>query len=171
VTSKTATLPRPREAMRKAAPADRPKLAFARDDAAGRATQTAPPPRILVVEDDFLVAADIESALLEAGFEVIEIAETADSALAAVVAGKPSLVLMDIRLAGTRDGIDAAIEIYRKHGIRCLFTSAHSDELARSRAEPARPLGWLQKPYTMVRLIDAVNQVLSDLADSDPRAC
>jgi DNA-binding NarL/FixJ family response regulator len=115
------------------------------------------------VEDDYLVAADVEAALLDAGLEVAGIAETAESALAGVVAEKPSLILMDIRLAGGRDGIDAALEIYRDHGIRSLFASAHSDALARARAEPARPLGWLQKPYSMRRLVEAVNEALSDL--------
>jgi len=169
VTSKTATLPRPREAARIAAPADKPKRSFARDDAAGRAKEPALRPRILIVEDDFLVAADVEAALLDAGFEVVGIAETADGALAAVAAEKPSLVLMDIRLAGARDGIEAAIDIYRKHGIRCLFASAHSDALARGRAQPAQPLGWLQKPYSMGRLVEAVSRALSDLSDESPR--
>jgi DNA-binding NarL/FixJ family response regulator len=165
VTSKTATLPRSREAARIAAPADRPQLAFARDDAAGRAKEPANRSRILIVEDDFLVAADVEAALLDAGFEIAGIAETAETALASVVAEKPSLVLMDIRLAGSRDGIDTAIELYRDHGIRCLFASAHSDALARSRAGAAKPLGWLQKPYSMGRLVEAVNRALADLAD------
>ena len=86
------------------------------------------------------------------------------SALALAMTQKPTLVLMDIRLAGQRDGIDAAIEIYRVLGTRCLFTSAHSDGLARSRAEPAQPVGWLQKPYSMARLVDAVRQALAGMA-------
>jgi len=167
VTSKTATLPRSREATRSAAPAGQPKLAFARDDAAGRAKEPASRQRILIVEDDYLVAADVEAALLDAGFEVVGIAETAESALTYVMTERPSLVLMDIRLAGSRDGIDTAIDIYRDHGIRSLFASAHSDKVARTRAEAAKPLGWLQKPYTMARLVEAVNHALSDLADED----
>ena len=92
----------------------------------------------------------------------VGVAETADSAVALATAQKPALVLMDIRLASGGDGIDAAIRIYRDHGIRSLFASAHSDVLARNRAEPARPLGWLQKPYTMDRLVDAVKQALAE---------
>ena len=54
----------------------------------------------------------------------------------------------------------------RDHGIRSLFASAHSDALARSRAAPAEPLGWLQKPYSMGRMVDAVKEALSELSDA-----
>ena len=167
---KTASLPksasqggRP-DVERWAAPATRPQLAFARDDTAGAAKGPAQAARILIVEDDFLVASDVEAALLDAGFDVIGVAETSAAALALATAQKPSLIVMDIRLAGPRDGIDTAIEIYRDHGIRSLFASAHSDSLARGRAEPAAPLGWLQKPYSMSQLVDAVKGALSELS-------
>ena len=128
-------------------------------------TPRAAPARILVVEDDFLVAADIELALIDAGFDVVGVAESADHAVALAAAEQPALILMDIRLAGGSDGIDAAIRIYREQGIRCLFASAHTDTIARKRAEPAQPLGWLQKPYTMGRVVDAVKQALSNKSD------
>jgi DNA-binding NarL/FixJ family response regulator len=169
---KTASLPksasqagRP-DAGRWAVPADKSRLAFARDDAAGAAKEPAAPARILIVEDDFLVASDVEAALLDAGFDVVGVAETGDAAIAFAISQKPALILMDIRLAGPRDGIDTAIEIYRHHRIRCLFASAHSDALARRRAAPAEPLGWLQKPYSMGRLVDAVRKALSELSDA-----
>jgi DNA-binding NarL/FixJ family response regulator len=151
------------DAERWAATADKPGRAVARSGATGPIEQPAAQPRILIVEDDFLVAADVEAALLDAGLDVVGVAETADSALALAMAQKPTLVLMDIRLAGVRDGIDAAIEIHRVLGTRCLFTSAHSDGPARSRAEPAQPLGWLQKPYSMGQLVDAVRQALAGM--------
>jgi DNA-binding NarL/FixJ family response regulator len=165
VTRKTSSLPRPSAGDRSAAPPERPKLVFARDDATGAAKQTETPARILVVEDDFLVATDVEAALLDAGFDVVGVAETAEHAIELAAAENPALILMDIRLAGRRDGIDTAIQIYREHGIRCLFASAHSDGLARNRAEPAKPLGWLQKPYTMDRLVAAVKQALAAASD------
>ena len=129
-------------------------------------TPRAAPARILVVEDDFLVAADIELALIDAGFDVVGVAESADHAVALAAAEQPALVLMDIRLAGGSDGIDAAIRIYRDQGIRSLFASAHSDEPAKRRAAAAQPLGWLQKPYAMDRLIDAVRSALSGGPDA-----
>ena len=151
--------------MHQAAPTLKPKPVFARDDAAGMAKEPATPARILIVEDDFLVAIDVETALLDAGFNVVGIAESADRAVEFAALQKPALILMDIRLAGGGDGIDAAIRIYREHGIRCVFASAHTDTIARSRAELAQPLGWLQKPYTMGGLVDAVKQALSNKSD------
>ena len=70
---------------------------------------------------------------------------------------------MDIRLAGARDGIDTAFELFRLHNIRCIFASAYSDHEARQRAAPALPLGWLQKPYTMGSLTAAVREAVSEL--------
>ena len=162
MTAKTASQPRTPDGTRRAAAAARPKLAFAKDDARGTIMEPARPARILIVEDDFLVAADVEAALLDAGFNVVGIAESADRAVEFAAVQKPALILMDIRLAGDSDGIDAAVEIYREHGIRSLFASAHSDAVARARAEPARPLGWLPKPYSMGRMLDAVRSALSE---------
>jgi FixJ family two-component response regulator len=74
---------------------------------------------------------------------------------------------MDIRLAGARDGVDAAVEIFRELGLRAVFATAHSDTAVRRRAEPASPLGWLQKPYTTLSLVEAVRRAVKDL--STPR--
>ena len=116
------------------------------------------------MEDDFLVAEDVETTLLGEGFDVVGVAESAGRAMELAATQKPALILMDIRLAGGSDGIDAAIQIYRDHGIRCLFASAHSDLHARKRAEFAQPLGWLQKPYTIAQLVDSVKRALSDVS-------
>src|SRR5262245_27672204 len=66
------------------------------------------PVRVLVVEDDFLIAMQTEVALTSAGFEVVGPATTAEEAVALASEAQPTLVVMDIRLASTRDGIDAA---------------------------------------------------------------
>lgn len=110
-----------------------------------------------------MIALDIETALREAGFDVVGVARTADHAIAMAVAKKPILVIMDIRLAGARDGIDAAVEIYRKSGIRCVFATAHSDRETLTRAAGARPVGWLAKPYTTSMLVHTVQQAIAAL--------
>jgi DNA-binding NarL/FixJ family response regulator len=118
---------------------------------------------VLIVEDDYLIAMEAESVLADAGFELVGIAATADEAIAIATRRRPALALMDIRLAGKRDGVDAALELYREHGIRCIFATAHSDQEVLGRAEPACPLGWLQKPYTMPSLVQAVRRALDEV--------
>ena len=160
------SLPDPVE--RCALPPHRPRLVFARDDLSGTDKRLPEVTRILVVEDDYLVAMQIEAALQEAGLETAGIAATAEEAIELAVSQRPALAVMDIRLSGKRDGIDAAVELFREHGVRCVFATAHNDRDTRVRAEPAFPLGWLQKPYTMASLVEIVRQALNDLNDGTP---
>ena len=106
-----------------------------------------PPRRILIVEDELFVAMDIESVVLRAGHQVVGFAGTAEGAIALAQETGPDLVLMDIRLAGARDGIDAAIEIRERFDIPSLIISAYTDAPTRERAMPARPLGFITKPF------------------------
>jgi DNA-binding NarL/FixJ family response regulator len=163
VIPKRSAAPRSSQPQSSAAPRDRPQLAFARDDATGAGKRTDRPERILVVEDDFLVATQIESALIDAGLEVAGVAATGEDAIELALSEKPRLVVMDIRLAGDRDGIDTALHLFAEHGIRCIFATAHHDEQSRRRAAPARALGWLHKPYTMTSLVGMVRTALDEL--------
>jgi DNA-binding NarL/FixJ family response regulator len=115
---------------------------------------------ILIVEDDFLIAMEAENALADAGFRVSGVAATAEQALALAKKERPSVVVMDIRLAGARDGIDAAGDLYRELGLRCLFATANDDPATRVRAEPFTPIGWLAKPYTMGSLVALVRHAV-----------
>jgi DNA-binding NarL/FixJ family response regulator len=123
-------------------------------------------PRILIVEDDFFVALDLEAGLTDAGMKVVGPARTAEEAVALARAENPRLAVMDIRLASARDGIEAALDLYRDFGIRSIFASAHADPSFRKRAEPASPLGWLQKPYTVDAVVTTVRQAIADLENS-----
>lgn len=116
--------------------------------------------RILVVEDEFLVSMEIEAALQSAGYVVAGVATSYEEAVALAGATDPDLVLMDIRLRGAKDGIDAAIEIKRRFGLQCVFVSAHVDELTRERGQAANPLGWISKPFVSQRLLDTVRAAL-----------
>ena len=122
------------------------------------------PARILVVEDDFLIALQTEAALTEAGFHVVGTATSAEEAVALAKEKRPSLAVMDIRLASERDGINAAKELFRDYDIRCIFVTAHDDPYTRNRAEPCAPLGWLTKPYSMTSLVTLVTKALSTLS-------
>src|SRR4051794_31532714 len=118
--------------------------------------------RILVVEDDFLIAMQTEAALVAAGFHVIGTAATAEQAIALAEKERPALAVMDIRLASKRDGIDAARELYHEFNIRCIFATAHDDETTRKRAAPYAPLGWLAKPYTSASLVALVTAAVGE---------
>lgn len=116
---------------------------------------------VLIVEDDFLIAMQTEIALADAGFLVIGVATTAEEALSLARAARPWLAVMDIRLSGRRDGIDAAGDLFRELGIRCVFATAHDDQQTRARAAPYAPLGWLAKPYTTASLVAVVREAAS----------
>jgi two-component system, response regulator PdtaR len=121
------------------------------------------PPRILVVEDQYFVAIDCEQQLRSAGYDVVALATTAKEAVDLAERERPDLVLMDIRLASNTDGVDAAIVIYERLGIRSVFCSGHADAKVRELAQRARPLGWLDKPYTAGALIEIVEEALGEL--------
>lgn len=123
------------------------------------------PLRILIVEDQPFVALDCEATLTARGHEVVDIASSAQAAAKLAERHRPDLILMDIRLSGSRTGLEAAIEIHRNLGIRSLFASAHADDFTRQLAEPARPLGWLNKPYTCEELVSAVEACVVHLDD------
>jgi two-component system, response regulator PdtaR len=120
------------------------------------------PGRILIVEDDYMVALSNEWALTDAGFEVVATVASGEEALAAATQARPDLVLMDIRLAGPMDGIDAALAL-RALGLRCVFASAHSDPGTVARGEAAQPLAWIRKPFTDMALVGAVRQAIGRL--------
>jgi two-component system, response regulator PdtaR len=122
------------------------------------------PARLLLVEDDFLISMEMERVLTDAAFVVVGIASSADEAVQMAREEEPDLAVMDIRLIGKRDGVDAAIEIFNETGIRCLFASAHNDADTRQRASDAQPLGWLSKPYSPEALVEAVRDALAQRA-------
>jgi two-component system, response regulator PdtaR len=144
-----------------AAPLHWPQMSLAREDAARSDKHIEPPRRILVVEDDFLVANEIEVALSDAGFDIAGVVASADEAVELAESRRPTLVVMDVQLAGERDGIHAAVEIFRKLATRCIFATAYCDQYLLERARPAMPLGWLQKPYSIYALVNAVRRALN----------
>jgi DNA-binding NarL/FixJ family response regulator len=118
--------------------------------------------KVLIAEDDYLIAMQADEALASAGFEVTGPATTAEEAVSMASSDRPAVVVMDIRLAGKRDGIDAAREIFGTLGIRCIFASAHDDPATRQRAAAYAPYGWLSKPYTMSSLVKLVSDSIDE---------
>jgi CheY-like chemotaxis protein len=116
--------------------------------------------RVLIVEDEAFVRLDLELALTSAGYAVIGSAVSADDAVSKAENERPDLVLMDIRLVGDRDGIDAALEIRRRFDIPSLFITAFANQRMQERAAPARPVGFFQKPIDAASLLGALKKLL-----------
>lgn len=105
-----------------------------------------PTGRIMIVEDESLVAEDLHSCLSRSGYEVVGIADTFDEAKLLAEQERPDLALLDIRLKGPRDGIELAGEL-RRQNIGFVYLTSHGDEGTLARAEVTEPLGYVLKPF------------------------
>ena len=104
-------------------------------------------PRILIVEDEEIVAADISEYLQQMGYLAVGQAASGEQAIGLAGELRPDLVLMDIRLEGKMDGVVAAKEIRQRFHIPSVFLSAYSEEATIQRAKLAEPFGYLLKPF------------------------
>lgn len=116
--------------------------------------------RILVVEDEGAVALDIKHTLETFGYEVVGRSVSGNDAILEAETSRADLVLMDIVLKGSMDGIDAAIEIKKRLSIPVIFLTAHaSDDLVR-RAKLAEPFGYVIKPFSTKELHCVIEMAL-----------
>ena len=113
--------------------------------------------RVAIIEDDVFIRLDLATHLRAAGHTVVGTADNATSAVLLADRERPDLVLMDIRLVGDGDGIQAATEIWQRFAIRSLFVSANLDPASRAKAAAANPVGFLEKPFTPKGLLAAVS--------------
>ena len=125
--------------------------------------------RILIVEDEALIAMECELILTDANYDVVGIAADEFEALSLSESHQPDLVLMDIRLARGGSGMRVAASILERWGIRSIFVSAHGDRKARERAEAANPIGWVVKPYPANALLKAIKQALPQVMCDRPK--
>ncbi len=102
---------------------------------------------ILVVEDEFITAADIQNSLQEMGFQVPATTGTGEEAIRMAGELAPDLVIMDITLAGRLTGIEAADRIGELYGIPVIFLTAHSDQSMVERSLSSNPYGYIVKPF------------------------
>lgn len=112
--------------------------------------------RVLIVEDDFLIAMSIGDVVRQAGHQVAGIASSAEEAVRLSRIENPDFATMDIRLREGENGIDTARALYSEHGVRCLFVSAFSGAGNRRGTEECRPLGWISKPFSSEQLAAAL---------------
>lgn len=115
--------------------------------------------RIVITEDDAIIALDIERQVAAMGHTVVGVAATAEEALRIVEERQPDLVLLDIRLKGAVDGIAVAEEIQRRFSTPIIFITAYSDKSVIERARAVQPQGYLVKPIRKEDLAEAIGQV------------
>ncbi|MFA6108250.1 MAG: response regulator [Candidatus Latescibacterota bacterium] len=117
--------------------------------------------RILVVEDESIVALDIQSRLGRMGFEVPAVAATGAEALAAAESLRPDLVLMDILLQEGSDGVETAAILRDRLDVPVVFLTAHSDEATLNRAKLTGPHGYVLKPFKDRELYTTIEVALT----------
>jgi two-component system cell cycle sensor histidine kinase/response regulator CckA len=117
-------------------------------------------PRILVVDDERIVAEDISESLQHMGFEVIGTAQSGPQAIEMALSMRPDLIMMDIVLQGEMDGVQAAAIIREKIDTPCVFLTAYSDPGVLERAKATEPAGYIVKPFEEAGLRSTVEIAL-----------
>lgn len=129
------------------------------------------PARILIVEDDRIVARDLAQQLTRMGHVVVGTTSRGEDALSRTLDTRADLVLMDIRLEGAVDGITAAQQIRDRCRIPVVFLTAYADDETTRRAGEAEPLGYLLKPFQEPQLLATIEMALyKNAADRRLRA-
>lgn len=112
--------------------------------------------KILIVEDEMLIAANIAMQLETLGYEVAGIIPRGEEAIKTVQHEKPDLVLMDINLKGELDGIETAIKMQQEAPIPIIYLTANSDDTHFNRAKATNPYAFLSKPFKKLDLQRAI---------------
>jgi two-component system, response regulator PdtaR len=118
---------------------------------------------IIIADDEVLIAFHIQSILESAGFQIVDIAATAEQALAIAASMKPALAILDIGLPDL-DGVELAKRLRAKHDVAILFVTGFGDAETRQRIEAVAGAGYLQKPLHPVELTTLVAKLLRSTA-------
>jgi len=117
-------------------------------------------PKILVVEDEFMVAFNIKEDLVRSGYQVPAIAASGEEAIRRAIEVQPDLILMDITLDGPMDGIEAAAEIMKIRPVPVVYLTAHFDAETVTQAKKIGAFGFLPKPCGRVAMMSAIEMAL-----------
>jgi len=117
--------------------------------------------RILLVEDEEIILADLARTLRKQGYEIAGTAASGEEAIEAAAGTKPDLVLMDVRLQGSINGLEAARRIREASEVPILFITANSIELAPDIAELPGHYGSITKPFSPNQLRETIEAILS----------
>ncbi len=115
---------------------------------------------ILIVEDESIVAKDIQHSLKKLGYTVVGMCSTGEDAIKVAEELKPDLVLMDIMLKGDMSGIEAAGQIREKLNIPIIYLTAYADESTLSKAKVSEPYGYIIKPFKEIDLHTSIEMAI-----------
>ena len=122
---------------------------------------------ILIVEDEAIVASDIQYSLQKLGFFVTGVAASGELALSMIKSSQPDLILMDIMIQGKLSGLDTAELIMKTYSIPIIFLTAYVDEVTLSRAKKCEPFGYIIKPFKEIQLQTAIEMALYKFKKED----
>ncbi len=122
--------------------------------------------RILVVEDDMIIAAHICLQLTNLGYEITGIETRGEEAVVHANVNTPDIILMDVNLRGTLDGIETAKMIQQKINIPIIYLTANTDEASFQRAKETHPYAFIPKPLNSVQLRRAFALVVEQLKEN-----
>lgn len=128
--------------------------------------------RILIVEDDMIIAANISVQLSNLGYEVMGIETRGEEAILHARANTPDIILLDINLKGAINGIEAAIEIQKSKRIPIIYLTANSDEATFTKAKATHPYAFISKPFnnldlqrTIALVVDQIHENSAEVKD------
>ena len=124
------------------------------------------PVKLLIVEDDMIIAANISLQLSNLGYEVTAIVPRGEEAILQIQENQPDIVLLDIHLKGALDGIATAHEMQKNADIPIIYLTANADEATFNRAKTTRPHAFISKPFRKLDLQRAIELTISRMAES-----
>ncbi|WKN45068.1 LytR/AlgR family response regulator transcription factor [Tunicatimonas pelagia] len=110
------------------------------------------PASVLIVEDEMIIAANLSLQLTELGYEVTGIVPRGEDALHHMADNRPDVVLMDINLKGSLDGIETVCRLQAIHNVAIIYLTANADDAHFNRAKATRPSAFISKPYKKLDL-------------------
>lgn len=125
-------------------------------------------PRVIIVEDESIVALDIRTRLNRMGYHILGVVDSGEAAVVLTLAARPDIVLMDIRLKGDLDGIEAAKRIRQKSSVPIIYLTASADLHTVRRAEQEAPAPFLLKPFDIQELRALIEKALASPAQQNP---
>lgn len=129
--------------------------------------------RILIVEDDMIIASNISLQLSKLGYEVTGIESRGEEAINHAKENRPDIILMDINLRGKIDGIETATAIQKEHDIPLIYLTANADEVSFQKAKETHPYAFISKPFNKINLertialvVEKIKEAKEDLSDT-----